>query len=233
MIHVLLADSDAALAFAISRSLAHFGIEVVACSSPGATRLCLEEQRFDLVIVDYRWQSALRRDGTSAGKEPPVVFTTSFLGPREGRRLVQGLMLLLKPFSSVELLTIIRRELALHSPPVSTIDALRCAHAHGETVCLRDRSLAGHASAGDSRIYLDRGELVHAVFGSLEGVAALREILLRRAPVVTSSADVAKVRSIHQPLKALIFAILQELDTLPSGAPPPFSRVHRLETVDD
>jgi CheY-like chemotaxis protein len=220
MTRVLLADSDAALVFAMSRSLAHFGIEVVACSSPGSTRGRLEEQRFDLVVIDHRWRGSAWRDGASTGMETPVVFTTSFLGPCEGGRLVQGLMLLRKPFSSLELLSIIRRELGLPLiPPASTIDALQRAHAHRETVCLRDPSLAGRPSAADSRIYLDRGELVHAVFGSLTGVAALREILRRRAPLAMSSADAAPTRSIRQPFKALIFEILQELDTLPSGAP--------------
>jgi hypothetical protein len=223
MTRVLLADSDAALVFAMSRSLAHFGIEVVACSSPGSTRGCLEEQRFDLVVIDHRWRSAAwldGGDGAGPGTETPVVFTTSFLGPCEGGRLVQGLMLLRKPFTSIELLSIIRRELGLPLiPPASTIDALHRAHAHRETVCLGDPPLAGRSSAADSRIYLDRGELVHAVFGSLTGVAALREILRRRAPLGMSSADPAPARSIQQPFKALIFEILQELDTLPSGAP--------------
>jgi CheY-like chemotaxis protein len=221
MTRVLLADSDAALVFAMSRSLAHFGIEVVACSSPGAARGCLDERRFDLIVIDHCWRSAAWLDRCGTGGETPVVFTTSFLGPCEGGRRVPGLMLLHKPFSSLELLSIIRRELGLpHIPPASTIDALHRAHAHRETVCLRDPCLAGRPCAADARIYLDRGELVHAVFGSLAGVAALREILRRRAPLGMSSADVAPARSIQRPFKPLIFEILQELDTLPSGAPP-------------
>jgi hypothetical protein len=221
MTRVLLADGDAALVFAMSRSLAHFGIEAVACSSPGSTRGCIEEQRFDLVVIDHRWRNAAWRDGPSTGKQTPVVFTTSFLGPCEGGRLLQGLMLLRKPFSSVELLSIVRRELGLpHIPPASTIDALHRAHAHRQTVCLRSPRLVRRASAGESRIYLDRGELVHAATESLAGVAALREILRRRASLGMSSADGAPTRSIHRAFKPLIFEILQELDTLPSGAPP-------------
>jgi CheY-like chemotaxis protein len=234
MTRVLLADSDEALVFTMGRSLAHFGIEVVACSSPGATRACLEEQRFDLVVIDQRWRSATRRDGAGTGDETPVVFTTSFWEPRDGRRQEQGFRLLRKPFTSLELLSIIRGELGLpHIPPASTIDALHRAHAHGDTVCLRARALAGGAAAGDLCIYLDRGELVHAVFGSLEGVAALREILRRRTPVVTASAEVAPATSIQRPFKPLIFEILQELDTLPSSAPPPASGVHGLDRSED
>jgi CheY-like chemotaxis protein len=224
MTRVLLADSDAALVFAMSRSLAHFGIEVVACSSPGSTRGCLEEQRFDLVVIDHRWRSAAWRDGAGTGQQTPIVFTTSFLGPCEGGRLVQGLMLLQKPFSSLQLLSIIRRELGLpHIRPASTIDALHRAHAHRETVCLRDPSR--RSSARGSCIYLDRGELVHAVFGSLAGVAALREILRRRAPLGMSSAEEAPTRSIQRPFKPLIFEILKELDTLPT--PPRLLRSSR------
>jgi CheY-like chemotaxis protein len=235
MTRVLLADSDEALVFAMSRSLAHFGIECVICSAPGATRTCLEEQHFDLAVIDHRWRSATRCDGATTGDETPVVFTASFLGPGDEERLGKGFMLLRKPFSSLELLSIIRRELGLpHIPPASTIDALHRAHARGQTVCLREQSLAGGPSAQALRIYLDRGELVHAVFGSLEGVLALREILRRRIPVVVaSSAHLAPARSIHRRFKPLIFELLQELDTPPSGSPPPFSETSRFDTVGD
>jgi CheY-like chemotaxis protein len=220
MTRVLLADSDAALVQTMSRSLAHFGIEVVACSSAAATRACLEEQRFDLAVIDQRWRSATLRDGASAGGETPLVFTTSSWGSREGRPLGQGLMLLRKPFSSLELLSTIRRELGLsHIPPASTIDALYRAHAHGETVCLREQSLAGDPPADEPCIYLERGELVHAVFGALEGARALKEILRRGTPVVTASPETTPARSIQRPFKTLIFELLQELDTAPSPAP--------------
>jgi CheY-like chemotaxis protein len=221
MTRVLLADSDAALVLTMTRSLAHFGIEVVACSSPAATRACLEQQRFDLAVIDQRWRSVTLRDGASPGGETPFVFTTSSWGPREGRPLGQGLMLLRKPFSSLELLSTIRRELGLsHIPPASTIDALHRAHAHGETVCLRDQPLAGDSPGEELCIYLERGELVHAVFGELEGARALKEILRRSTPVVTASPETARARSIQRPFKPLIFEILQELDTTPSAGPP-------------
>lgn len=220
MTRVLLADGDSALLQTMSRSLAHFGIEVVACSSPAATRACLEEQRFDLAVIDQRWRSAALRDGASPPDETPLVFTTASLGPREGRPLGQGLLLLRKPFSSLELLSTIRRELGLsHIPPASTIDALYRAHAHGETVCLRDPSLAAGSGAEELGIYVERGELVHAVFGALEGALALKEILRRGTPVVTASPETAPARSIQRPFKPLIFEILRELDTTPAARP--------------
>lgn len=234
MTRVLLADGDEVLLLTMSRSLAHFGIEVVACSSPAATRACLEEQRFDLAVIDQRWHSVTRRAEASPASETPLVLMTSSWGPREGRPSGEGRTLLRKPFSSLELLSTIRRELGLsHIPPASTIDALHRAHAQQQTVCLRARAVGEDWLAAEACIYLEGGELVHAVFGALDGVRALKEIVRRRAPVVKASPEAAPARSIQRPFRSLIFEILQELDTAPPAAAPACSGASGLDTNDD
>jgi CheY-like chemotaxis protein len=214
MTRVFVADSDESLASAMRRSLAHFGIQAVACSSPSEARAHLEEQRFALLVLDHRVIRAGGHGGAGMNENVPIVFTASFVGPLEGPSLVQGFTLLRKPFSSLELLSIVRSELGQPGvQPASTIDALRRAHAGKCSLCLSIRSERTSPQRTDCRVYVEDGEVVHAVSGTLEGVAALKEILRRRGPVERQSSDVTAARSIRSPFKQLVFEILQELDT--------------------
>jgi CheY-like chemotaxis protein len=234
MTRVLVADSDESLASAMIRSLAHHGIEAIACCSRNAARAYLRERPFDLIVFDHRWTSWADPRG-AAGREPaPVILTASFLAPREERHLLERFVLLRKPFSSLELLSIIRRELGKPStPPASTIDALRSAHARSKTLCLAVQTRPEKDRPADSHIYVERGEVVHAVSGSLEGVAAFRQIL-RRGRLGKCSGDVTSTRSIRRPFKRLILETLQELDSpcAPPGRTQPEVTI-RLATDDE
>jgi hypothetical protein len=235
MTRVLIADSDESLAAAMLRSLAHFGIEAVACSSARAARAHLDAQRFDLLVIDQRMASGVNQRGAGSHEPLLTVLTASFVGRFAEPSGVRGLTLLHKPFSSLELLCVIQR--ALGHPgarPASIVDALRRAHAQKSSFCLRIRPEPHAAHSCDARIYVQGGEVVHAVDAALEGVAALKEILRRRRPVVEQSLDVTSRRSIHRPFKPLILETLHEIDVplvASFGASP--SRSTGLETVED
>jgi hypothetical protein len=235
MTRVLIADSDDSLATAMMRSLGHFGIEAVACSSPSAARAQLGAQSFDLLIIDERLTADGGVGGAGIQEGTPTVLTASFVGPFAARSGVRGLTLLHKPYTSLELLCVVQRALGRSSVrPASTVDALRRAHSEKSSLCLCVRPERRSARPSEARIYVELGEVVHAVSAPLEGVAAFKEILRRRGPVIERPLDVIPTRSIQRPFKPLIFDILQELD-MPLGvscrALP--SRPTGHETVED
>jgi CheY-like chemotaxis protein len=235
MTRVLIADSDESLAAAMMRSLAHFGIEAVACSSPRAVRAHLDAQRFDMLVIDQRMASGVDQRGAGIHEPVLTVITASFVGRCAEPSGVRGLTLLHKPFSSLELLCVIQRALGQPgAPPVSTVDALRRAHAQKSNLCLCIRPERHAARSCDARIYVEGGEVVHAAFGALEGVAALKEILRRRRPIVEQSPDMISARSIQRPFKPLILEILHEIDVPSTTSCHAFpSQSTGLETVED
>jgi CheY-like chemotaxis protein len=233
MTSVLVADSDESLASAMRRSLSHFGIEAVTCCSASTARAHLDQQRFDLLVLDQRLIVGSGYGSASMHESLPTIFTASFVGPLEEQTWVRGLTLLCKPFSSLELIGAVRRELGQPSArAASTVDALRRAHAGKRSLCLCLRSRCQPAHLMPARIYLEGGEVVHAVAGAALGSAALRELLRLRGPSVEQSADRTPTRSIQRPFKPLIFELLQELDAFSTVARKAFPlRATGLETA--
>jgi hypothetical protein len=152
--------------------------------------------------------------------EPRIVLLVAFVSPSEAARLSGRFQLLQKPFSSLELSSVVRHELGLREARAeSLIDALRRAHHAKETLCLRVQS-----SSETARLYLVAGEVVHAVCGSLRGEAALRAALTHPVRVSSETPPRAVERSIFGDFHELVLRTLDQLDVAERAARPAVRR---------
>jgi hypothetical protein len=215
---VLVADPDTRLVAAVTRALAHFGLESVGCTSREKLEQTLNARRFDAMVADADLVAGLE---PRVALEMLVVLTRSYLSGRGGVP-ADRVVVLDKPFTMVDLAHALRDELGdLLGRPVSIVDALRHAHELGKTMRLDVES---------GGVYFAAGEIVGAVRGACSGERALLEILARRAPPCGERSVPAEGAHIERPFRELMLDLLETLDA-DERRPDPSGvfRVERLE----
>ncbi|MFT3923876.1 MAG: hypothetical protein QM778_15190 [Myxococcales bacterium] len=198
---LLMLDLDTRLIAAVSRTLRHYGVDVVGSQCIEVARAEVEAHGFDVAVLD---SDSLDPADLTAFAKLPLILTTSFM-EHEGRHRLFGRGLLLrKPFTSAQLLTTLRETLgSLGSEPMLLVDVLRRAHTEAQSVGF---------VVGDAELYLEAGELIHAQLGDMQGEGALAEVLaagharLSRIP----TRDVP--RTIHRPFHTLMLELLQRIE---------------------
>src|SRR5262249_12814940 len=158
---VLVADSDPGLVSVVMRGLSQVGLEAIGCTSSPPLARHLERQSFDLVVLGYGLAAL---DELSLGNARKVVLV-SFLGDLAERELRRHCFVLHKPFTSIELLGVLREELGLlRERPDSLVGTLSTAHRLRESI-----SVCVSSDAGPCRIEVAEGEIVHAEVAALQG----------------------------------------------------------------
>lgn len=202
MTRLLMLDFDEHLVSAVTRTLSEEGVDVVAVFDVARAREEVREQRFDAALLDC---DLIDAGELAAFSELPMILTTSFLEPEGQHRFFRRARLLRKPFTSAQLLSALRATCANQNfADANLVDALRRAHGERQTQTLK---------VGCARIFMEKGELVHAEFDGATGEDALAEILAEHSSEeVEKCADSAEERSIRRPFQALMLELLRHID---------------------
>jgi DNA-binding response OmpR family regulator len=208
MTRLLMLDFDEHLASAVTRVLSQEGVEVVAVSHVEGARAALG-QAFDVALLDCDLLDAAE---LSLFSQLPVILTTSFLEPEGQHRFFRRARLLRKPFTSAQLLSALHETCGAGSfESTSLVDLLRRANSEGQTLSL---------SVGRARVFVERGELVHAEFDDASGERALVEVLAQGQHVeVLPLARRAERHSIDKPFQALMLELLEQIEARERDAP--------------
>jgi DNA-binding response OmpR family regulator len=195
-------DFDEHLVSAVTRALQQEGVDVVAVSSVERAQAEALRQHFDVALLDC---DLLDSAELSAFSELPVILTTSFLEPEGQHRFFSRGRLMRKPFTSAQLLSVLRATCAIKSfEDAGLMDVLRRANSAAQTLSL---------SVGRARIFIEAGELVHAELDGESGERALAEILAQGPhPEVKVIANSAERRSILRPFQALMLDLLRHIE---------------------
>jgi hypothetical protein len=213
---VLVADPDTCLVAAVTRALAHFGLESVGCTSRETLEETLKARRFDAMVADADLVAGLE---PSVALEMLVVLTRSYLSGRGAP--AERIVVLDKPFTMVDLAYALREEIDyVLDRPASIVDALRHAHDLGKTT---------RVDVGAGGVYFAGGEIVGAVRGVCSGESALLEILARRALPSGEHNVAAEGMPIERPFRELMLELLETLDACERHEPSGLFRVERLE----
>jgi hypothetical protein len=201
MSRVLILDADTTLTSAVSRCLREAGLEVV--ERHRAAELA-PRGAFDVVLLDWTFRDVLAHVGDAR-----AFVMLSYADPALERELARRFTLIRKPFTSVELLSLLRQELGpLALPHPRLLDALRDAHAHRSDV----RLVVG---AG-AEVQVVRGEIFDARAGGLRGEPALRVLLTRgeraRAEPLAGPGMGAVDRTVYRRFQRLLLDLLHQID---------------------
>lgn len=203
MTRVLILDSDATLTSAVARCLGEVGLEVLEHHRADTVNEALRAGAFDVVLLDWAYTDLVEHLD-----ERKAIVMVAYAGPDKERELARRFTLLRKPFTSVELLSVLDQEvgpLSLRRPQL--LDALRAAHSQRRTVRLMC------ANGGESaEVVVVDGEIHDARHDDLRGERALRALLERplavREGVMTASTE----RTVRRPWRKLLLDLLGQID---------------------
>ncbi len=221
MTSIFVIEDDPHFRSALRRELEGHGFEVRAAGGVDEALAALAESPSDIVLTDLRLGG---QDGIDLLKRlPPVaprartILMSAYATARDHQIATElgAVMVLVKPFTSSELLRTIQKAIdcetgfqgSIHG--LSLIDMAQMFHLAQRSVCIRVH-LPG---APPSKIHFLKGQIVHAEHRNLRGAQALRTILATPSGTLSTAALADDVpQTIDQPFEQLLLQSLSELD---------------------
>ena len=227
MTSVLIVDDDVALRTTIARDLGDQGFVVWLAQDADEAIAVLAARSIDVLLTDLRMPGAdgidLLEKIQSLSTRTRAILMSGYASARDYQRAIEcgAVRVLCKPFTSSELLQAIRQAVdcetgfrgSIHG--LSLIDLLQMFHyARRSLAIVVDGLTPGH-------VFLEDGQLVHAVYRELDGEPALRMILAMPAGSLrTMVLPHATPRSISRDFQTLLLDSLRTVDE---------SNLHELE----
>jgi CheY-like chemotaxis protein len=218
MTSVLVVDDDASLRNALTRELRANGYESIQASGYDEALLRLNEQAYDVLLTDLRMGEKDGLDLISALQESfpgtrPILMSAYATARDSERALGLGAVrVLCKPFDSAEMLQAVEKAAECNSGffgtvhGLSLIDMLQMFHYAQRSVTVR--VLGGTAAA----VHMQRGQIVHATYGALQGEEALSQLLTVPAGSLQTSSLEPVVPTMSGAFEPLMLDLLQRLD---------------------
>jgi CheY-like chemotaxis protein len=225
MTSVLVVDDDAPLRKALTRELRANGYDSSPASSYDEAIQRLAEHTYDVLLTDLRMGEKNGLDLLSElsvsfpGTRPILMSAYATARDSEQALYLGAVRVLCKPFASAEMLQAVERAAECNVGFVGTvhglslIDMLQMFHYAQRSVTLR--LLGGLPTA----IHMQRGQIVHAVHGALQGEPALAQILTLPAGSLQTSSLEPVSPSLDREFQPLILDLLRRLDERGRGLP--------------
>ncbi len=223
MRRVLIVDDEEDILYGLSRYLKRHGYEVITESSPRKALEVLSTEPADILITDIKMDELsgldLIEDARKINRDLKVIVMTA-RGSEELERLAierGAVEYIEKPFDIDYLLQVLKKlEKGGFKGVVkelSITDMLNILHMERSDAMIRISS-----SAGPGRIYIEGGEIVHAVFGEEEGLDALKTIFSLEGGTFSVDKGVKPPkRTISTPFSNLMLEIFAEIDEESAG----------------
>lgn len=221
MTSIFIIEDDQHFRSALRRELEGHGFEVQAAASVDEALSALAESPADIVLTDLRLGG---QDGIDLLKRLPAVASrartilmSAYATARDHQIATElgAVMVLVKPFTSSELLRTIQKAIdcetgfqgSIHG--LSLIDMAQMFHLAQRSVSIR----VHQPGAPPSKIHFMKGQIVHAEHRNLRGAQALRTILATPSGTLSTAALADDVpQTIDQPFEQLLLQSLSELD---------------------
>jgi len=225
MTSVLVVDDDAPLGRALARELRANGYDSLPVSGYEEAMQRLSEQRYDVLLTDLRMGD---KDGLDlilaiADSFPATrpILMSAYATARDSERAKElgAVRVLCKPFETSEMLQAVERAVessrgfvgSVHG--LSLIDMLQMFH-------YAQRSLSMHVLGGaPAAVHLRNGEIIHATIGTVEGEAALTQILGLPAGSLQTSPLGNVTQTITREFQLLMLDLLRRIDEQQRGLP--------------
>jgi len=219
MTAVLIVDDDGAFRTTIGRDLTDQGFTVALAHNADEARAVLAAQPIDVMLTDLRMPGAdgidLLESIRTVSPRTRAILMSGYASARDYQRAIEcgAVRVLCKPFTSSELLQAIRQAVdcetgfrgSIHG--LSLIDLLQMFHyARRSLAIVVDGLTPGH-------VFLEDGQLIHAVYRELHGEPALRMILAMPAGSLrTMVLPHATPHSITRDFQTLLLDSLRTVD---------------------
>ena len=221
MTSIFIIEDDPHFRSALRRELEGHGFEVRAAAAVDEALTALAERPTDIVLTDLRLGG---QDGIDLLKRLPAVASrartilmSAYATARDHQIATElgAVMVLVKPFTSSELLRTIQKAIdcetgfqgSIHG--LSLIDMAQMFHLAQRSVSIR----VHQPGAPPSKIHFLKGQIVHAEHRNLRGAQALRTILATPSGTLSTAALADDVpQTIDQPFEQLLLQSLSELD---------------------
>lgn len=233
---VLIVDDDLALLKALSEELTRRGYEVRTASGFATAEAQLGRNPTDILLTDLRLGGRdgldLIRKVRDASPTTRTLLMSAYATVRDYKaaRALGAIDVLAKPFTPEELDAAMRRAEAPESRFQAEVDGLGMADLL--QILHHSRRSAVMRVADVGAIYLQDGEVVHAVAGELAGEEALTSLLERPGGTLSTGAAEDCPRTIEVPFQVLLLQTLAKIDE--RGAPPEEDRSEAgLEWLDE
>ncbi|MFZ6179168.1 response regulator [Nannocystis pusilla] len=221
MASLFIVDDDSQFRSALTRELEGRGFQVASAASVHSALAALAKHPADVVLTDLRLGGPdgldLLKLLPSVSRRTRTILMSAHASARDHQIATElgAVDILLKPFSSAELLRSIQKAIdcetgfqgSVHG--LSLIDMAQMFHLSQRSVTI----VVTHADQPPSKIHFRRGEIVDAAHGSASGCAALRAILASSSGTLhTTSLEADVVPTIDAPFDQLLLASLSQLD---------------------
>lgn len=221
MTSIFIIEDDPHFRSALRRELEGHGFEVRVAGAVDEALTALAERPTDIVLTDLRLGG---QDGIDLLKRLPAVASrartilmSAYATARDHQIATElgAVMVLVKPFTSSELLRTIQKAIdcetgfqgSIHG--LSLIDMAQMFHLAQRSVSIR----VHQPGAPPSKIHFLKGQIVHAEHRNLRGAQALRTILATPSGTLSTAALADDVpQTIDQPFEQLLLQSLSELD---------------------
>lgn len=221
MTSLLIVEDDHHFRGALARELESHGFAVHTAASAEAATTILAREDIDVLLTDLRLGGQdgidLMRRLPGLSRHTRTVLMSAYASARDHQIATDlgAVVVLVKPFTASELLSTIQKAIdcetgfqgSIHG--LSLIDMAQMFHLAQRSICMH----VGPPGEPPSVILFERGEIVHAQHGHLEGTAALRAALATPSGTIRTSAlpDEAP-RTIDTPFGHLLLESLSQLD---------------------
>jgi len=219
MTSVLIVDDDVALRTTIGRDLVDQGFAVTLANNAAEARQLLIAGAIDVMLTDLRMPGPdgidLLESVRTVSPRTRTILMSGYASARDYQRAIEcgAVRVLCKPFTSSELLQAIRQAVdcetgfrgSIHG--LSLIDLLQMFHYARRSLAIVVDGLT------PGQVFLEDGELIHAVYRELHGEPALRMILAMPAGSLrTMVLPHATPRSITRDFQTLLLDTLRTVD---------------------
>ncbi|MDC0723726.1 response regulator [Nannocystis bainbridge] len=221
MASLFIVDDDSQFRSALTRELEGRGFQVASASSVHSALAALAKRPADVVLTDL-WLGGpdgldLLKLLPSVSRRSRTIVMSAHASARDHQVATElgAVDILLKPFSSTELLRSIQKAIdcetgfqgSVHG--LSLIDMAQMFHLSQRSVTI----VVTHADQPSSKIHIRRGEIIDAAHGSASGCSALRAILASSSGTLhTTSLEEDVVPTIAAPFDQLLLTSLTQLD---------------------
>jgi CheY-like chemotaxis protein len=218
MTSVLVVDDDASLRNALTRELRANGYDSLQASGYDEALQRLREQTYDVLLTDLRMGEKDGLDLISMLQESfpstrPILMSAYATARDSERALGLGAVrVLCKPFDSAEMLQAVEKAAECNSGffgtvhGLSLVDMLQMFHYAQRSVTVR--VIGGTAAA----VHMQRGQIVHATYGSSQAEEALIQILTMPAGSLETSSLEPVAHSMSGEFQPLMLELLRKLD---------------------